>query len=424
MAEVQPFRGIRYRLDSPDQAGDLICPPYDVIAAPMQRELEERSPHNMVHLELPRPAANDPEGDSRYARAAEIFRQWQAEGVLIQEDQPALYLYGQRYRLGEGEAERLGLVGALLAEPYESGSVRPHEQTFPKHKEDRYRLLTTCEAQFSPIFGLYSAPASDVRARLEAAAAGEPVAAAVDMEGVEHRLWNVIDPGFHAWFNGLMQGEQVYIADGHHRFETALRRREEARRGRSDENRIDEDYVMTFLVEMSDPGLVLLPTHRLLTDISDQPITPELFETYFEVSTTRESDDHPLTHHEMEVLRHGKPSLRLRLRNPRVLQTIDQEHSESWRDLDVAILHRLVFQEILGLAEDAGIVYTRDEEEARELIREGHYAAGFLLPAPCVEELKAVAAAGDLMPHKSTYFWPKAISGLVIYGGQAGPAGD
>lgn len=368
----------------------------------------------MVHLELPRPEEGDAIGDTCYQRAAELFAEWKRAGVLQQEDGPRLYLYGQRYRTEEGEAERLGVLAALLAEPYETGSVRPHEQTFPKHKEDRYRLLTAAGAQFSPIFGLYSAPQAGIRRRLEEVAAAEPLAAAQDAEGVEHRLWEVADPEFHRWFHDLLAGRQVYIADGHHRYETALRRREQAR---TDEG---ADYVMTFLVEMEDPGLVLLPTHRVLTAAPDLDIRHELFEPYFEVRELAEGERPVLHHHEMELLRDGRPSLHLRLRSPGALGQFDSSHSDAWRDLDVAVLHRLVLQELLGLGEEAGILYTRDEEEARELIAQGHYPAAFLLPHPQVDELKAVAAAGDLMPHKSTFFWPKAVSGMVIYAGQPG----
>lgn len=420
MAEVRGFQGVRYRLARPEEAENVIAPPYDVISPEGQQALLDRSPHNVVRLELPQDLSGDNETENRYTRAAALYREWVEAGVLVQDEAPTLYVYGQKYEVGGREQERLGLLGALKIEPYEAGVVLPHEQTFPKHKEDRFRLLTASEAQFSPIFGLYSAPEAGVRERLAEIAAGEPAASATDPDGVLHRLWPVSDPEFAMWLASVFQGRQVFIADGHHRYETSLRYKQYRREQTPHAAFSAFDSVMTFLVEMDDPGLVLLPTHRMVR--GGLPASAELrakLETLFAIEEIELAEADRLEHHQIglvlpETGAAGK-AWRLTLKDPSRLAQIDPERSAAWSDLDVVLLHHLVFDELLGLDEEDNIVYTRDPEEARTGPVTGGFAASFLQPYPKVEELKLVAGAGDKMPHKSTYFWPKAVTGLVIY---------
>jgi uncharacterized protein (DUF1015 family) len=415
MAVVRGFRGVRYRLERPEEAALVTAPPYDVISPEQQEELHRRDPRNVIRLELPRDRPADGEAASRYRRAAALYREWVETGVLARDPQPCLYLYGQRYEAEGRTQERLGLLAALRVEPYEAGVVLPHEQTFPKHKEDRYRLLTAAQAQFSPIFGLYSAPEAGVRAELDRFTGSPPAAVSTDADGVEHRLWPIADSGFAAWAAGVFEGRQVFIADGHHRYETALRYAAERRAG-APAGSEPYDYVMTFLVEMEDPGLVLLPTHRLVR--TALPAEEELrarLEPFFCVEGVPSSAAEDLEHHQIGAVLPGGRALRLTLREGAIMDRVDTEHSPAWRDLDVAVLHRLVLEEALGIRGREEIVYTRDPAEARQRAASGEFGAAFLLPRPRVEELKAVAGAGDRMPEKSTYFWPKAISGLVIY---------
>ena len=414
MAEVRPFSGVRYRLERPDEATTVIAPPYDVIGPADAAALRERSPHNVIRLELPETQPTDSDTDNRYTRAAALFQEWQRSGVLEQDENPRLYVYGQRYNVDGRTQERLGLLGALRVEPYEAGVVLPHEQTFPKHKEDRYRLLTTAKAQFSPIFGLYSATGQGVRAELDRWAADEPAAIAIDHEGVEHRLWPVSDAAFQDWVSALFAGRQVFIADGHHRYETALRYHQEQVAQLPNAPLAAHNYVMTFLVEMDDPGLVLLPTHRLVRGLPEVP-SPAAFDSYFGIEQVSLDDVDTLQHHQIGLVLPNGNAYRFTLKDPKALDSLDTEHSAAWRDLDVAVLHRLVFGEIVPLAEGAEIVYTRDPAEARSRVLSGEFQASFILPHPRVEELKLVAGAGDKMPEKSTYFWPKAVTGLVIY---------
>jgi uncharacterized protein (DUF1015 family) len=419
MAQLRAFSGVRYRAaDGGSDGTPVIAPPYDVISPAQQQALLERDPHNIIRLELPQDEPGDDDARNRYTRAAELYREWLAAGVLCRDEEPCLYVYGQRYEVDGRRAQRLGLMGALKVEPYEAGVVLPHEQTFPKHKEDRFRLLSAARAQFSPIFGLYSAPECGVRGVLARHAAAPPAVTALDHEGVEHRLWPVADRAFAEWAAGVFAGRQVFIADGHHRYETAIRYRDHRRAETPDAPESAFDFVMTFLVEMEDPGLVLLPTHRLVRGGLPEPevlraaLTP--FFAVEEGVSLVEADS--LGHHQIGVVWPDGSVWHLTLRDGSAVERLDKEHSAAWRDLDVVLLHRLIFQELLGLDEHESIVYARDPEEARTRVISGEFAAAFLLPFPRVDELKAVAGAGDRMPEKSTYFWPKAVSGLVIHG--------
>ncbi len=422
MAEIEAFRGVRFPLAAPADAADRICPPYDVIGPAARAILAERHAANVVRLELPEVPPHETPENNRYTRAGTLYREWLASGQLMRDGESSLYVYGQKYFVEGHAQERLGLIAALRLAPYSTGVVLPHEQTFPSHKEDRFRLRTAVRAQVSPIFGLYAAPDHPVRAHLEAAAAQAPAAVAPDPEGVEHRLWPVTDPAWIAWFQETLANRPVYIADGHHRYETALRYQEACRAGASGADPQPCDFVLTFLVEMNDPGLVLLPTHRMVHG----PLLPaeriiERLSPYFEVEPAGVGTVDELAHHQIGLLLPGDGdggtlhAARLVLRDPDALAALDQTHSAAWRDLDVAILHRLVLEEGLGIVDEERIEYTRDPHEARARVQSGEIAASFFLPRPRVEELKAVAGAGDRMPHKSTYFWPKAVTGLVIY---------
>lgn len=422
MAEIQPFAALRFSLSEPEDAGSLVCPPYDVIGPAMRAELAARDEHNVVRLELPEPDAA--RGLDRYGAAARLLGEWLAGGVLRRDETPGLYLYGQEYAASGRRRTRLGILAALKVEPYEAGSVLPHEQTFPSHKEDRFRLLSSCGVQISPIFGLYAAPGAAVRERLEAAASARPAAVAVDADGVEHRLWPVADPGFVEWARQLLAERPVYIADGHHRYETALRYRDALRAAGRDPAAagvVPGEYVMTLLVEMDDPGLILLPTHRMVAALRPGSFPAALErDGDFECLPWDGQEVEALGRHEFGVgvaTPDGPRYHRVRLRSAAVLDRLESG-SAAWRSLDVVLLHHVVLP---LLTSEPEITYTRDAAEARDCLEKGETGAVFFEPSPSIADLKSVAGAGEKMPHKSTYFWPKAITGLTIFGEPGGP---
>jgi uncharacterized protein (DUF1015 family) len=444
MAEVHAFRGLRFASSVVKDLGSATCPPYDVMDAAAQKAFHELSPYNAVRLELGYDADGDTADENRYTRAAGTLASWRSAGVLRRDGPPCLYRYAQSFRDARGEERtRTGMLVLLRLEEFAAGIVLPHEETFPHHKEDRYRLLAACRAQISPILGLFRSPDPSLHARLrdvEGDAPGAspgtegPRAPGIDFrdeEGVRHRLWPLADPGLHAAYANDLRGCQVFIADGHHRYETALRYRAEQRRKQPDAPDDWFDYVMILLVEMSDPGLVVYPTHRILEAPSvDGEGALARLQAVFQVERLPlpEAEDAALAAVEGRLRRHtlallippAREAALLTLSGTRAMEQAAGEHSPAWRDLDVAILHRLALPAVqASAAGELRVQYTRDGGEALRAARGG--AAAFLMAPATVDDLRAVSSSGERMPEKSTYFFPKARTGLVFYDELGGP---
>lgn len=421
MAIVRPFRGIRYDASVVGPIERVIAPPYDVIGADEQGRLYDTSPFNAVRLDLGRE-------QDRYGSAARAFREWQSSGALVRDPEPAFYVYAQRYRIAGEERERWGFFSRLRLEDLDSGVVRAHERTLAAPKADRLELQRATRANLSPIFGIYSVPgwslADAVRPALGAAEVDIP-----DLGGVGHRLWRVADPAVHRELAARLADRTVYIADGHHRYETALRYRDEMREAtgrRSGEEPFD--HVLAFLANVEEPGLTVLPTHRLVKDLA--------MPAWSFIVRLRQLfliDELPKVEGVAAFLRALEPRADGERRLGAVLHGLDgylvlvarpgegalPEGASLLRRLDVSLLHGLVLEGLLGRevhreAESGGLAYVKDAEEAIARVERGEFAAGFLLNATRVEEVLAVCDAGELMPEKSTYFYPKIPTGLVF----------
>jgi uncharacterized protein (DUF1015 family) len=428
VAEIRPFRGLRYEEARSAPVGELIAPPYDVISAERDPRFRGRSPYNVIHLELPRAgAAGDP-----YRQAAALLEAWRREGVLRLDEQPGVYLYGQTYAFpGSEERTRFGVFTLLRLEEYEAGIVLPHEETMSRDREDRFRLLSECRAQISPIFGLYHAPGGVV-SRWAAELGQQPAAMdATDDEGVRHRLWPIAEPERIAEWQRELAPLQMFIADGHHRYETALRYR--AERGTEGGGAPAwSDYIMTLLVEMDDPGLVLFPTHRIVRarrSVNWEGVRVHLREWFEHREAPVPPPDEvaalladPAGRTTIAMLAPPGEHLDVwTLRDPAAVDRVAPAgRSEAWRRLDVVALHRLVLAEGLGMARDPEafeVRFTRDAAEAIQSVTPSSdtQTAAFFMRPPSIQDVRAVALAGEKMPEKSTYFWPKAVTGLVIY---------
>ena len=393
MAVVRPLRALRYDPATVGDVGRVLAPPYDVISPAEQEELHGRSPHNVVRLILPKAA-------DRGAAAARQLREWIDARVLVRDETPAVYLYSQRFTLADGSTHRRdGVLCRLRLEDFAAGVVRPHERTLPGPKADRLALFRATGANLSPIFGLYSRPGERVRELLGAAALGAP---AVDVDGW-HQLWTVSDAAAVARFQEALASETIFIADGHHRYETALAYR--------DENPgVDEArYVLAYLANMEEEGVVILPTHRLVPRplrLAPDALEARLRET-FELTPAprgRRRDgeiDVVLRDRRWRLVARPAATARLRDVPPAV------------RALDVALLHGAILEPLLGLtAED--LEFTHDDIEAIEAVEQGRAHAAFLLNAPTMHAVRDVCLAGEVMPQKSTYFYPKLATGLVL----------
>jgi len=434
MPIVRPFRALLYDPAVVGPIGSVVAPPYDVIGAEEQRRLYEASLYNVVRLDLAR------ESD-RYGSAAASFAQWRESGALVRDAQPAFYLYAQHYALESGETrERFGFFTRLHLEDFASGKVLPHEKTLASAKADRLALQRACGANLSSIFGLYTAPGFALADAAANVVREAPWADFTDAAGVRHRVWRLLDAALQRELERLLGDRTVFIADGHHRYETALRYRDEMREktGQSDRDRPFDgaqdrpfDYVLAYLVNMDEPGLVVLPTHRLLRELA-LPIHAflERLRSMFRVEEIPRSRGAAALREKLDPAP-GERRIGLALRGHaswHVLATRDGDNdarldgSTPLRRLDVTLLHGLVLEAPRGIlqldahheAEAGRLVYTKDANEALARVDSGEFAVSFLLNATRVAEVRAVSEAHETMPEKSTYFYPKIATGLVF----------
>lgn len=434
MADVRPFRALRFT-EKAGELRELTCPPYDIIDESQRLSYLKRNPHNIIRLELPRDGA-DP-----YDEAGNTLRQWVQEGILRRDDQPAFYIYEIEYTL-EGRSDIsgydggrrtiAGLIGQVKLEEFSKGVVLPHEETLSKAKEDRLRLMKATACNFSDVYSLYRDDGGESEALdiLTLIQREQPEAEFTDGEGLIHRLWAVSDPSLTAAISRRFADKKLYIADGHHRYETALNYRNWLReQGKSTDN---ADYIMMMLVEMGHPGLAVFPTHRLLRGLPDFDADALLaecggcFDVLPEVAV--DSLDESLEEaynagrHAFGFYTGGDTFTLLTLREGAAAGLLEQllpDKSPVYRRLDVSILHTLILERLLGIdkanmAGQRNLSYTRSLQEALDDVAAGVYQCSFLLNPTRVDEIRDVAAAGEKMPQKSTYFYPKLITGLTI----------
>jgi uncharacterized protein (DUF1015 family) len=413
MADVRGFRALHYNLAAVPSLSDVVAPPYDVIDAEQRKRLVARSPFNAVELDLPEAR----EGADRYEHAAETLEEWTLQGILQADRDDTLWALEQEYEGPDGDRHtRRGFLGRVAVTPYGEGPVRPHERTQPGPKEDRLRLTRATRHNLSPIFSLHEGNAWPL---LAPATAGEPWGEATDGDGNTHRVWRIDDPEVIAAVSAELEAAELLIADGHHRYETALAYADEV--GGEGAHR----YTLMALVSLEDPGLTVFGYHRLLTGLRDTDKPERLaaaLREHFELEEVPLDQLDPAGEDGVGVFgyadAHFKQGFRLRLKDASAVDAALPDRSEAYRQLDAAILETLVLQGALGMsAEDVaakrGIAYTASAEDAIASLDDGTDAVFLMRPTP-VEQVRAVAAAGEMMPPKSTYFFPKFLTGLAF----------
>jgi uncharacterized protein (DUF1015 family) len=419
MADVQPFKAIRYEPSVAGPLEDVIAGPYDVIDEELRAELLARSPRNVVEIDLPE---SPPGGGDRYKHAEATLRAWLDGGVLVREDEPSLWALRQEYTGPDGSGRnRTGFFARVRVEDYGPGTIRPHERTHPGPKEDRLRLTRATRTNLSPIFSLFADSDGAAEAALERATAGEPFAAVADREGTRNTLWRVAGAEEIGALQDALAGIGLLIADGHHRYETA--------RVYADEigGEGDHRYVLMLLCSLSDPGLLVFPTHRLLTGLKDdtakQLAIRDALRRDFEIeqlASTAELEspgDGPVAFGYMDSF-HKQP-FRVTLKDQSIADEALAGMSDPYRRLDTAVLEALVLGGALGMSADdishlRGLDYSKSLADAIERVESGAADAGFFMRATPVEQVREVAEAGESMPPKSTYFYPKVPTGLVF----------
>jgi uncharacterized protein (DUF1015 family) len=414
VAEVSPIPAVHYDLGKVGALHDVVAPPYDVIDEAQRAELAARSPYNVVEIDLPR----DPGGGDPYEHAAQLLGQWSEEGVLTRDSDPTICALEQDYTAPDGSRlTRRGFLARIRLVPYGEG-IRPHERTQPGPKEDRLRLTRATRHNLSPIFSLHP---GDAWRHLAPATTGDPWGEVTDGDGTTHRVWRIEDPAVHEAIAEELAPGELLIADGHHRYETALAYQREVGEGGP------ADYVLMALVSLEDPGLTVFPTHRLISGLADDPAKEEALGTglkeLFEIEEVPGDGLDPAGTEGVGVFGYVnsnfKRAYRLRLASNPALDRALAGRSEAYRTLDAAILEELVLKEILGMSTDdiaakRGIGYTPSIDGALAKLDAGDYQAAFLLRPTPVDQVREVATAGETMPPKSTYFFPKLLTGLAF----------
>ena len=431
MADVQPLRAIRYVSEKIGDLAQVVTPPFDVISPEAQARYYARHPYNVIRLELPKEEPGDTTLNNRYTRAAATLAEWRVENVLRQDATPRYYMYQQRFTHDGTTYTRTSLIARVRLEPWSARVILPHEYTHSKAKDDRLQLLRACATNFSPLMAVYDDPQGRMRRLLTAYAANAEITI-TDEVNEEHRLHPITDADQIALIQDFFAERQLYMADGHHRYETALNYREEIREQRKDLHLDDAvNFVLMALIDTDDPGFLVLPTHRLLFGLNPYAITAlssEDLEQYFTVRVLGTGETSEAALKQLAQAGEESPSLVLDTAQQRWLLSLNEQgrrrmaesgYSEAWNELDVSVAHTLVLEALLGLSlEDitAGkyIRYTRDAQEALQAVQTGEAQAAILLNATPVKQVRDVAKADDRMPQKSTYFYPKLISALVM----------
>ena len=437
MATITPFKGILYNQDKVGSLTDVVTPPFDIISPKEQALFHQQHPNNMIRLILGETSPDDTPENNRHTRAAAFFNQWMEQDVLIRDDRPALYLTSMEFKVRNKATTRFGLIALVGLEPFEKGIVLPHERTFSNVRSERLGLMQACHANFSPIFALYSNGYGLMR-MLQANVEGRsPVMDFTEALGFRHRLWRITDPDLHRQAATALQSKKIFIADGHHRYETALNYRDwvaETAPAFSDTH--PANFVMMYLCDMDDPGLVIRSAHRMLKEVPPDALEalPGKAATYFDIETFVFQPDsldqvqaaffkalHANAPHNTIgfLVKNTQTFYLLTLKPNTMTRLFGDELEEALRNIDVTVLTRLIFMELLGfdqkrLDNEKLIGYASRAKNAVKSVLKGEYDVAFILNPTRIEQVQAIAEAGLIMPRKATYFFPKVIAGQVM----------
>jgi len=422
MATIKPFKAMRFT-EAAGKIDELACPPYDIISEDERKAYLNENPNNIIRLELPR------DGENPYETAGRELGRMRSTGVLADDPASALYIYEERFAVEGQEYSFRGIITAVKVENFEKGVVLPHEQTLSKAKTDRFNLMCATGCNFSQIYSLFMDDERGTAEQLKTLSLAPPLQSFTDGDGVTHSIWAITDEAAIERLCADFAGRKIYIADGHHRYETSIKYRDHMHEtlGIPAAEDIGADYVMMMLVDMQSDGLVVFPTHRIVRDLPsfDMAGLLQKCEDYFDIE--------PLTNGEYQnalkaeyaadnksfVLYAGGEYTLLRLKSKDVMEKFMPGCSAALRMLDVSVLHTLILERLMGIdkenmANQINLTYTKSADEAINNVDGGAANCAFIINPTRVEEIRDVAAAGEKMPQKSTYFYPKLITGMVM----------
>ncbi len=455
MPTIQAFRGLRYDLGHVGSLSDVVTPPYDVISPTFQDELYKKHPANFIRLELNREEPGDNENGNKYTRAAKFLRNWRQEGVMQVDPDPALYVYHQTFEYGGQSFTRRGFMSRVRLERFGEGKIYPHEETHSGPKADRLNLTRACKANLSQIFGLYPDPQNAAQDLLERAVAGTgpvgnalsgvPAIEATDHLGVVHRMWPVTEVNVLGEVAAIMESKPLFIADGHHRYETACNYRDELAAKESLDENHPANFVLTQCVSMNDPGLLVLPTHRLFRGVpamTSADLQSKLSECFTVQTIGKGPDEAGIIWDDIAAAdEQSRMAFYTAQDDTWTLATISlvgagrmgqiaAEQTGDWQSLGVSLLHRLVLENLLGLKDLPKPMYVHSAAEVIENWKKGDAVgrdatgqmgaggrfelAALVMPAT-VDHVRAISEHGERMPAKSTYFYPKLLGGMVVH---------
>ena len=413
MVKIKPFKGVLYDETKVASIADVTAPPYDVISPEQQQALYDKSDKNIVRVILGKDDPSDDSNSNRYTRAADFFNSWLADGTLKSDGKPTLYIYEEGYSYGKDENRRIGFVALMKIGERELGSVMKHEKTFFKPKEDRLKLIRAVRANLSPIFSLFDDEDGSITGRLRKYAAGAGPDIEISVDRVRHRLWRIGDDGLVSKLVESMKDKDIFIADGHHRFEVAAQFASEG----------GPDHVMMYFSSLHDEALTIFPTHRLIKDIAplDEEKIPDMLKDKFDVNEAKDAG-------EMLEILNGESRYAFGLyrgNNKFYLITLKDgiepaikdlgDRSDEWKKLDVVVLHEFILRKLLGLdLKEGNVAYVKDAVSAIKAVDKKDFKLAFFLRSTRIEQVRRIAINGERMPHKSTYFYPKLLTGLVI----------
>ena len=417
MADIRPFKALRFT----DKAGSIknnVCPPYDIISESERQELLQRSLNNIIRLELPK-------GDNPYKDAGNTLKSWLDDGILKTDNEEGIYVYEEDFECEGKDYKIKGIIVRVKLEEFSKGVVLPHEETLSKAKEDRFNLMSETFCNFSQVYSMYVDEEKIIEKEVSAIVDKEPEVSFEAKDGIVHKLWIETDKERVAKIVDAFKDKQLYIADGHHRYETALNFKKKLLNDGTFKEDDEAGYIMMFLADLGDPGLVILPTHRLVKDIENfnkEEVLEKVSEYFIsEKISGIDSIKEDILSDKITFALYtgGEEYYKLTLKDENAVSKVVVDRSKAYKELDVTALHSLILEPVFkidkeNMALQKNLTYTRSIDEAIDSVKSGKSQCSFILNSTKIEQLKNVALAGDKMPQKSTYFYPKLITGLVM----------
>ncbi len=432
MANVIPFKGLRYNTEMFSDLDAVTAPPYDIISDTQRDTLYAKSEYNVVRIDYGKAEDNDTAASNKYTRAGEALSQWIEKGVLKKEDKPAFYIYEQAFEYNRNPISLKGIISLVELEEFEKKIVLPHEETLSKAKADRFDLMCATDANMSQIYSLFLDEDNSIESLIVKLSSGKPDVSFVTEDNITQNVWIITDEEQTAKITESFKDKQLFIADGHHRYETALNFRNKMREENPGRTNTPYDYVMMMLTSMNDSGLLVFPTHRMVKNVADfdESMLIGYLSEDFAVSKIyfTEGDYAEIIMERISSVLDGKCFAlytgkdyyyKFELKNEKAIDSYITDKSEAYKNLDVTLLHTLVLERFLGIdrgnmANQKNLFYTRDASEAIDSVKSGEYQCSFLINATHVQDIKDISLANEKMPQKSTYFWPKLVTGIVI----------